>query len=421
VKKDRWLIISAMLNVVLAGFVIAFSVQKLAPTPPQPADVAATVAEIRREIAPLGAPTAAKIAVETPKIGAEIISPPQISVEFSQLIGRLRAEGVSEEVLGDIASAFFMRQWSEKMRAFQRRVRRGELDPREQSGLWLQMQTEQENALKAVLGEEGYVRWERANVLRWVDFGDVQLSPDEKDAVYRLQKELQRRQVELSRAFQAGEMDPFDNEELRRKYQEEYDQRMIEVLGAERYAQFKRDTDWNFGQLRRDLRELNLTEAQFDALYRVQREHRERQEELSRLQRAGEMQRGGESNPWQELETWREEEFKRVLGPNGYAEYQKLQDNRYKQLKQFAPAWNLSKDDVEYVYQALKEFRESSQDYQKRAREISARGESIDWNEIQLNLEEFKTEVRDELVRQLGEERYNKLRRAGLLSELQDR
>ena len=416
-NKQIWLILSIALNAILIGFVIKLVATRphhpepasaVAATRPAPVNPAPPSRPGRTEWpVPAGEPAREPVA-ETKDAGAA----PQFvaSGELADLVGKLRAAGVSEETLRAVVMAEVSRQWSERWREVQRKIRRGELDPRVQQDYSGQWQALNEAALRNYLGEEAVTRWKRQMIMQRLNLDENSLPAPQLDALIRAQEDFDRRNRELSTAFQAGEVDPVDYQETQSNRQKEYDQQMRAMLG-ERYDDVKVSSDWQYGQLRRDLSDLNLSTAQLDALYRATKEFNERQAELQRP-------RDGKSisgDQWRELQNAKEQQFQQVLGPQAYAEYQKLQDNRYKQMKQYAPAWQLTPGDINHVYDTLTNYKQAVEDYQKEARAMNQSGQPVDWQQVQEGVKDFTRETEQELRRYLGEERFNKLKRSGVI------
>src|SRR3569833_1243091 len=90
--------------------------------------------------------------------------------------------------------------------------------------------------MRAALGEEGFMEWDHANMLREVSRNKMQLTPAETVQAYDLWKWRQQRQLDLQQAQRDGTMDPADIAEATDKTEAEYSQQMKEALGDERYA-----------------------------------------------------------------------------------------------------------------------------------------------------------------------------------------
>lgn len=341
-------------------------------------------------------------------------APPVVELPagFNDLVQRLRSMGVAEETLANLVQSELSRQWQDRNRNIQRQIRRGELEPEARQQLGQFWQQDQENAMRAALGDEAYERWAKNNLLRHVDIEELGLGETEVDSIYDVQRDNQKRMQELSRKHQAGEIDQHEYQQEQAALQKEMEKQMSSAIGADRYGKYKQGGDWSYNNLRTELRGTSVTEAQVDALYRSMKQYEQKRVELNQQSQSGKSVAG---NVWQDIQTQQEQESLRILGAQGYADYKKSQDYRYKQLKQYAPAWKLSAGDIDHVYRTVTDHQKSVQDYQKEAESVRSKGENVDWNQVQQSIKEFTGQTDAELRRYLGEERYQKLKRAGII------
>ncbi len=324
----------------------------------------------------------------------------------------MRAAGAADEQLADFVNSALDRQWMEEQRDLQHKARRGEIDPRSAWQMSSERTAAREQTMKDLLGEETFANWDKKNVFRWMDIDSMGLSASETDAMYQFQKQQQRQGLDLNRAMQAGELDSADYQARSAEQKRDNERRLAELIGPLRAAKLKQENDWNFGRLRWDLHELGLSDSQMDGLFRATQQTTEKQQELQRLAQAG---TPADGKQWQAIQTEQEQEIQRVLGATGYASYKKMQDNSYKQMKQFAKAWQLADSDIDYVYQTLQNNKQSLQDYRKQAQELQTQGQPVNWQDINQGVEDFKKQTETELRSRLGEERYNKLKRGGII------
>jgi hypothetical protein len=62
----------------------------------------------------------------------------------------------------------------------------------------------------------------------------------------------------------------------------------------------------------------------------------------------------------------------------------------------------------------MKFYERSVQDYQARARALEAQGQSVDWDAVNRNLQEFSAQTQQALQDYLGQDRFNKMQRNGV-------
>jgi hypothetical protein len=281
----------------------------------------------------------------------------QFSAAFISLVEQLRAAGVSDETLAGFVQAEFMRQWLAIAREMQRKTNRGDIDQGELQRFYADIQSNQNEAIKALLGDEAYSRWERQNAL-----------------------------------------------------QKEYEQQTGSVGSAES----RRNNDWSYVTFRRQLKDLNLSDTQVDALYTATQQYNQKLQELALQNQSGKLQPQDYTQQVAALSSEREQEMQRILGVDGYAQYQKVTDSRYQQLKQYAIAWQLSPADIEHVYQSVTQAIQAADDYRKQA-QTAGQGQPVNWQDIQKTADDYKHQAEDELRQYLGEDRFNKLKRAGVI------
>ena len=342
----------------------------------------------------------------------------QFSAAFISLIKQLQASGVSDETLAGFVQAEFSRQWSTIAQEMQRKINRGDGDQREQLRFYADIQSNQTEAVKALLGDEAYSHLEKQNALRWAEGTGIALTPEQAMVAYQASMEYGpggHRGRDLSAAFRAGEIDPADYQEQQSALQKEYEQQMAALIGADGFAELKRNSDWNYGRWRRQLKDLNLPDTQVDGLYSTMQQYSQKQQELQRLNQSGQLQSQDYGQQVTALNNEREQEMQRILGADGYAQYQKVTDSRYQQLKQYAPAWQLTPADIERVYQSVTQATQAADDYRKQAQTAGQEGRQVNWQDIQKTIDDYKRQAEDELRQYLGEDRFNKLKRAGVI------
>jgi uncharacterized protein YpuA (DUF1002 family) len=66
------------------------------------------------------------------------------------------------------------------------------------------------------------------------------------------------------------------------------------------------------------------------------------------------------------------------------------------------------------VYGTLKFYEKSVQDYQARAHALEAQGQSVDWDAVNKNLQQFTDQISLALQNYLGRDRLDKMLRNGV-------
>jgi len=114
------------------------------------------------------------------------------------------------------------------------------------------------------------------------------------------------------------------------------------------------------------------------------------------------------------LDEARDQEYQRVLGSNAFGTLQKAQDDGYSKMKKYENIWGLDDNKVDNVYDAIKYYEKTVQDYQARASALDAQDQSVDWDAVNKNLQQFKEQTQQSLQNYLGQDSFNKMQRNGV-------
>jgi hypothetical protein len=287
------------------------------------------------------------------------------------------------------------------------------MDPTDLAAMEDEWTREKESNLLAALGEEGFRNWDRAKLLDDMHLEKISLSPQESDALYEIRKSMRERTQELDAGLRNGTIDPLDCDAERAKARTEFDQQTKYLLGDERYAVTQGSGDES-RELWRKLKVLDVTETQFQSLQEVQR-----QLEQQRLAYEETVRKDPASAPdYQQfsksLDQAKEEAYQKVLGTDAYERFQKQEDARYSQMKQYANAWGIDDSGIDHVYGAIKSYEKSIQEQQSQARLLEARGQPVDWEGVGRMQEQIAEQTRQSLENYLGVDRFGKLQRNGI-------
>jgi predicted transglutaminase-like cysteine proteinase len=316
------------------------------------------------------------------------------------------------------------------------------------------------------------------------------LAPDEANKIKELNKEFQANIKELDEKYTEENEEWRKDKNLLKKYREEYQklqeervQDIKDYLGKETYAEYTKNLNWRYWQLKELEKSGDLTEEEVEEIWKITEKFNTNEEgkvkalkdllgndryveytknlnpgyrRLKGLKKSGilteeEVEKvwkvSNEFNTklskfheeyqkkhpkwWNDKELWEkhmeerrpleEGEVKAVkdaLGNDKYAEYTKNLNPEYRELKEMEKSGDLTKEEVEKVWQVSEEFKTKvSELYNKYAK-----GDPDWWHDKELTkkhgeerktLEEGRAEVLKDI---LGEERYAKLekkRRSG--------
>ena len=324
-----------------------------------------------------------------------------------QWVDQLRAAGVPNKILAQVVLADFEQRWDKRVEACR-------TDPDKVAALRVEHERDQEAEMRAALGEEGFRRWDQENMLREANTGKVPLTDSEANAIYDLKKKLQQRRWELDEARLNGEMDDAEINDATDQAYSEFNQQMKALLGDERYAKSQGTDDGNIADnLRQDLAGVNPTDSQFADILKSQQQLDERRAQLDK-----QFQDNPTSPDYaaqiKALDEARDGEYQRVLGTNVFDALQKEQDVGYSKMKRYENIWGLDDNKVDYVYGTIKYYEKSVQDYQAQARALESQGQSVDWDAVSKNLQQFAQQTRQALQNSLGQDSFNKMQRNGV-------
>jgi len=383
-----------ILNIVLAGALVR-SVHRHQPvTVAAPAPAASTVVE---------------------SVQPHLVTPSSVRAkaeDWQSWLEQLRAAGVPDKVLAGLVVSDFEDRWERELGDMQRRYHDGEIDADEMERFDANHDALQEQELKTALGNDGFLKWDKERVLR--DVGSLRLSSSEDDALYQLRKDLAQKQREAAQAHSRGDIDEADFDTAQAAAQKEYDEKLKTLLGADRYAAMQNPDQPVKGDLARALKEVDATDAQFEALLSAQKQWNAQRAEVDRRSQTGSDQDGSYDEQIRAIDAARDAQYQRVLGTNGFDAFQKAQDSRYQTLQRYANAWQLSGGDVDHVYRALQYSNKAIDDYLQQARALEGRGEAVDWPKVEANIEQFSAQTQQNLRSYLGNDRFGKLQKNGV-------
>ncbi len=325
------------------------------------------------------------------------------------LVDQLRAMGVPNQVLARVVMKDLDQRWNKRAAELTLKTRG---DPEALTALNLEIERSRDADMRDALGAEGFKEWDTENMHREVDTGKVEFSPSETDAAYALWKKLRQRDLELRELKYQGKIDEAGAGEAYAKDVAEFQRQMKTLLGDERYA----DTQAvgpraAAANLRQEVAKANPTDAQFQELLNTQQQYNDLRADLARQppDDAAYVQR------LKDLDEARDEEFRRVLGADAFDALQKQQDFSYAEMKKYEQTWGLDDAKIDYVYGALKYYQKTAEDYQAGARALEAKGQTVDWDAVNKNLQRFAQQTRQALQSYVGADSFDKLQRNGVV------
>ncbi|HWC61329.1 MAG TPA: hypothetical protein VHC44_16670 [Verrucomicrobiae bacterium] len=390
---------SLALNVILAASALVLALHKPQPAPAPPTATDGTESS--------SAPQALGQA-RSPHF-AESASPAE---QRRWLIDELRAMGVPNKILARIVQADLDANWTKHAAELTLKCHG---DPDTMAALQLDIDASHDADMRAALGEEGFKQWDHENMLRETDQGKVQLTAAETATAYDAWKKLQQRELELRQAKSRGEMDDADVADAHDKAYAEFTQQMKSLLGDERYAKSQQtDPDSAAAGLRQDFAKAEPTDAQFQQLLQTQQQWNDQRAALDKQFQDNQSSAAYESQI-KALDDARDAEYQRVLGTNVFSALQKEEDPGYTKMKKYETIWGLDDNSIDSIYGTMQYYQKSVSDYQSQARALEAQGQTVDWNAINKNLQQFAQQTQQSLQNYLGADRFTRLQQNGVL------
>jgi hypothetical protein len=326
------------------------------------------------------------------------------------IVDQLRAMGVPNSMLAQFVQADRDTHWEDYFWKESRGA-----DPDKMSAMQLEHDMAKDAEMRAALGEEGFKRWDGKNMLKEAMSGKVQLTEVESDAIYDLKKKMQKRQLELEKARLDGTMDDSEINDASYKAYSEFQNQLKTLLGEDRFAKSQRmDEGSAVANLQHELAKVDPSDSQLKELLKAQQQWDARRSELDKK---FEDNQGSPAYAEQikALEQEQEQEYRRVLGTNVFDTFRKEQDAAYSTMKKYETLWGLDNGKIDYVYSTLKYFEKSVEDYQAQARALEAKGQIVDWDAANKNLQQFADQTRQALQHYLGNDSFDKLQRNGVV------
>jgi len=326
----------------------------------------------------------------------------------------LRNAGIAEKVIADVAAADFESRWQKRSQENQKKFERGDIDHAALMRLDLEHDAEQEKELRAALGDDGFRRWDQTKVLADLDRAGLNLTGGENDELYDLRKELDRKRTELDKARQQGKLSDEDAAAQSSALYAKYNEQLLKLLGEDRYALLQSDGNTGLGDLHRNLSTLSPDDAQVAGMETAQQTWNARRGRLDAQFQTGKVTAEEYQQQLKSLEAERDQEYQKVLGPAGYAAFQKAEDPRYQAMKRVGPGWGMSDIDINNLYAAIQNYEHDIADYRQRAQAIEAQGQTVDWPAIEKTLRDFSQQTENALRSSLGDT-FDKLKRSNVL------
>jgi hypothetical protein len=391
---------SLVLNVLLAVTVLALALHKSNDAPTIKA-ANAGVTEMTNEISSAAMTNKPQVFAKPQKAARapDFNSP---SERRRWIIDQLRAMGAPNDVLALVALEDFEAQWDNRFEECW-----GDMD--KMGAIQLAKDLSKDAEMRAALGEDGFKQWDTKNMLWEAMSTAVDVTPSEAETIRGLKKKLQQRQLEVEQGRLNGTIDRAGMSDAVNKAYAEYNHELKTVLGDERYAKSQQlDDAFTSDNLRYQLAKANPNESQFQELFKIEKDWNKSlsgldPDSLDYLEK------------FKALNEARDRDYERILGSDAVQTLRKQEDTSYTQMKKYENLWGLDDGKIDYVYDAMKQYRKRVGDYQIEVRARQAQGERVDWDAVNGNLQQLAGQTQRALQNYVGDASFDRLRRNGVL------
>lgn len=411
----KWLLaFSLSLNVVLLGAWQWKSSRQ--PMPPSPSS-SASPSLLSSSAPPL---ELSRPAAPRPDTDVPLVKPPRpkpskapaaalIEVEdYPEFIQKLRAAGLSEDTIATLIVAEIFFRGIEDNVALQWRLNAGELTQDQFDAEQRRVQLENEATLEVLLGKDGVRRFQLDHdfqLKQLVDNGSF--PPETVGKFFDLRKAHQERVRAWEDEYRAKGLNPADYGDKRYEMEKAYQEEMAKALGADVASRLLTETDWKLQNLRRQMAAVKISDQEYAQINQAFQNFRQEQQRISALQGRGDLASDEASSQIRTLDQQMKDQVATILGPDRHAEYEKQNDHRYRQLKQFGRTNDLNDEQMDHVYGVMRTQWTQQQDLHKQLQ-----AKQITREQYNALLEQSNSQTRNALQRYMGANRYERLKRA---------
>jgi hypothetical protein len=399
-NRNTFLKVSLALNVVLFAAVIVTALR-----PPEIRNLSAPAPE-----QPVAEP-APNESAHFKVASAQAQKPP--SGDWRDWIELVRT-AAPNHVLAAMVQADFDARWQKGHEELYRRYVNGEVEIDALSVHGIQREVELDANLLAAMGEEKFRAWDQNRKFFDINLESLKLSESETASLYEIRKGLAQRLRELEIARHRKEIDPATYDERRINAQADYERQAQALLGFERSRPLQ--PAGLSADMQRSLRDFNLGAEHIAAFENLESQWIQKQADLRNEVEQGIADAVTHDKQMEELREWRRKEFQQVLGEEAFEYYERQQDARYVDLKNYATQWRISEQEIEQIYQTLRQQDKAMQEYQRQLNLLEASGDTVKQDEIKNAVQQTSVTITQQLANLLGPDRFDVLQRNQILS-----
>ncbi len=273
--------------------------------------------------------------------------------------------------------------------------------------------------LKQALGEEGYRAWDKEQTLHELNRArppgdEIQMSSEEAEEAYRLQKDYDEKAKELQEAMEDGVADRADGGALQAQAQQALDVELEKLLGKDRFEQLRGNVD-SSTEVYRLFGDLNPTPEQAKSVAQVQSDYRAKEAALTK-QLNDDPANANLAAQLKALNDSEDQNLRQIFGADAYDNMKRQNDPTYKTLKQYADTWQMSDQQVQSVYDAVHAFQDQAERTREAAEMSQSAGQHVNWREVNASIDQARQQAEAGLQTIVGADRLRRLEQNGVLS-----
>jgi len=333
-------------------------------------------------------------------------------LSWQESLVQLRRAGVPSAIIAKLVTEKVALKWNAREEACERQYLQNEIDEKRIAELQVERASEEEQELRAALGDD-YLAWDKERVLRGMLLGGFVPSLAQKDALYAIQKSWLGRLKELEAAHRDGRLDAAAFDAAYTRAESEYKAQLAAIVGASR-VDGPPPVEEPTVQVRREFGRLSLTASQFADLASTQQTWSKMRRELA----ASVVQNGStdaaDEDDLRTIDDAREAELRRILGEDAFRVWHRSRDASYRVLQSDPQFAGLDAVQLGRVYDAVRDYdiAASTLRHNERMREFS--GQAPDQAAIDQARAILAKQTKVSLCALLGRERYERMQKDGL-------
>ncbi len=395
----RRLTVSLAANALLTAALVTSLLRPPPKAPHQPIASAPSIARPRRSLT--------TFAPNDPTDGSNSVRP-----EWTKWIRAVRASGVSGSALATLLIADFERRWEVYAGTLHDRLDAGEIDASAMTRLLARHDRAQERELREALDDAEFRAWKKEVLLRDLTSAHLALTDEERDRVFEARAALEASRRSLEDAHAQGRIDDATLADREAALGRECQAKVNAIIGDERLAEMSAVRDGVDASTRQTLRSFNLPTADLNALADTQRARNTLQADLEKQYGADPSYRARQLA----VDAARDSTYESVLGPSRFDVWQKATDPRFQTMVRYSSALHMSASDIAATYATIEGQEKQAQLCQLQALSALESGRPVDWAAVQKEVADAKQNTETSLRAQLGDERFEQLRRNGVVT-----